>query len=601
MFFLQSRKVYLVLSVVAGFVVSGSSQSTVTFNVTGATTVIPKEIFGVLMERLGRQWNGTGAIWVGTGSSIPNTNGMRTDVINGFIECGVGSAEWPGGCAANGYNWNPPNPSNDVGTDRFMQFCQLIGCEPVLCGPGYSTSASSNLAWVTYINNNSTHPEWNLKYFKIGNEVWGCGGSQSEATYESNYTANYNVLRNSINGKRPALIAGNACEGTWNWLPTMLSHLASSIDEVEFHDYNYYPGSIDCTNPTNADYWQMIYESNIGQIRPHLETNIIPYLDQYDPGKRIKMCIDEYGDWLSNLGDGWMQQNTVMNAVSAGEVLHVYTSHADRVQVVCLAQAVNVIHSLININTSLQFVKTPTFYVYKLLKPHHTNGAKLVPITASSIQTTTQTTRSSGSRTMPVLTTVASVDNHDTVNISFTNADLTATRSVTVTVTSSGTIGTYVVRSAQVVTGSALNSCNNFGAAESVNIQTLNATTYPYSIGGKALTLTLPSKSVVMFRLQPIYTAVQPGSFMQNGEDAFSIKAGSHGTVLITSSVSQKTPVTVGLYGVDGRTLIDRVSRTFEAGNSTCVLKSNRLGRGVYLVKIAGEDINLSKKVVVAR
>jgi hypothetical protein len=30
-------------------------------------------------------------------------------------------------------------------------------------------------------------------------------------------------------------------------------------------------------------------------------------------------------------------------------------------------------------------------------------------------------------------------------------------------------------------------------------------------------------------------------------------------------------------------------------------LKSNRLGRGVYLVKIAGEDINLSKKVVVAR
>jgi ABC-type hemin transport system ATPase subunit len=72
--------------------------------------------------------------------------------------------------------------------------------------------------------------------------------------------------------------------------------------------------------------------------------------------------------------------------------------------------------------------------------------------------------------------------------------------------------------------------------------------------------------------------------------------------VLITSSVSRKTPVTVSLYGFDGRTLIDRVSKTFEPGSSTCVLGSNVRGSsGVYVVKITGEDINLSKKVVVRR
>ncbi len=82
---------------VAVLVLNGYSQSSVTINVNDAADVVPKELFGVLMERLGRQWNGNGGIFVGTGSSIPNTDGMRNDVIDGFKECGVGSIEWPGG------------------------------------------------------------------------------------------------------------------------------------------------------------------------------------------------------------------------------------------------------------------------------------------------------------------------------------------------------------------------------------------------------------------------------------------------------------------------------------------------------------------------
>ncbi|MBN2189408.1 MAG: hypothetical protein JW699_08130, partial [Chitinispirillaceae bacterium] len=107
-------------------------QSSVTFNVSGAADTVQNGMFGLLMERLGRQWGGTGSIWVGTGSSIPNTNGMRTDVINALREAGVGAIQWPGGCAANSYNWDPPNPANEVGTDRFIQFCDEIGCDPLI-------------------------------------------------------------------------------------------------------------------------------------------------------------------------------------------------------------------------------------------------------------------------------------------------------------------------------------------------------------------------------------------------------------------------------------------------------------------------------------
>ena len=111
MILLQRAKKYC-LPFIAVIVVTGYGQNSVTFDVAGAETVIPHEIFGLLMERLGRQWDGRGAIFVGTNSSTPNTNGMRNDVIEGFKECGIGCIQWPGGCAANGYNWNAnKNPS----------------------------------------------------------------------------------------------------------------------------------------------------------------------------------------------------------------------------------------------------------------------------------------------------------------------------------------------------------------------------------------------------------------------------------------------------------------------------------------------------------
>jgi hypothetical protein len=96
--------------------------------------------------------------------------------------------------------------------------------------------------------------------------------------------------------------------------------------------------------------------------------------------------------------------------------------------------------------------------------------------------------------------------------------------------------------------------------------------------------------------------AIQPGIFLKNsGKNAFSIHSETNGNVLITSWASMKTPVTISLYSVDGRTLIDRTSRTFEAGNNTCILGNKVRGKGIYLVKITGASINFSKQVVVAR
>ncbi|MEO7425029.1 MAG: alpha-L-arabinofuranosidase C-terminal domain-containing protein, partial [Fibrobacteria bacterium] len=540
---------------------------------------------------LGKQWGG--GVWVGTNSTVPNINGMRKDVIQAFKECGVGAIEWPGGCAANGYKWAAnKNPSNDVGTDRFMQFCDSIGAEPIIAGPSEASAAADNKAWVEYLNNNPAHPEWNVKYFKIGNEVWGCGGNQNVTTYISNYTANYNVLSAPVNGKKLFLIAGSDLQGRWGWVTTMLNAIGTTIDGIELHDYVYFPDTYPSANPTTAQYWDVVNHANALQIKPHLDNGFIPPMNAYDPGKRIKVVEDEWGDWLMDTGDGWMQQNNIMDALSAGEQLHLFMQRADRMQIACIAQGVNVIQSLVNIDTKGVMAKTPNFYVFKLFIPHHVNNAKVAPITASSIQTVT-----GGGATMPALTAFASVDSIGIVNISFTNVDLTATRAATVALTSGK--ASYTVLSAEVVTGEAYTSFNDFGASEAVNIKPLAAANY--SVTGKSLSVTLPTKSVVMIRLAPPgITGLRKGRFPQGGTGAFSIQAGPRGSVIVTSSSNRKTPVTIALYDMDGRTLLSKTRKTFGIGNGAYVLETGAAD-GLFLVKITGPGISLSKQVAIAK
>jgi alpha-L-arabinofuranosidase len=473
---------------------SGTPANTLTVNTDSAQDAISDGIFGLLMERLGKNWSG--GLFVGTSSSIPNTDGMRNDVIDAFKEAGVGMIEWPGGCAAGSYNWSSnKNPSNDVGTDRYMKLCGLLGIEPYIVGPGTSAAAANNKAWVEYINNNSAHTDWNLKYFKVGNEVWGCGGNQTETTYEANYLANYDLLSSPVNGKPLKIIAGTDLIGNWPWLDTMLKNIASKIDGIEIHDYLYFPDSYPNVGFTDNQYYDIVSRANTVQIGPRID-QIVTYLDKYDSAKRIKIYLDEWGDWLMNFNssDDWLQQGTVMDGISAAEQLHLFMQHADRIQMAGLAQGINVIHSLLLTRSSdSALVKTPTFYVFKMFLPHHRSNAKWAPSTLKSENIT------GNGKTFPVLSSGTSVDDQGRVNVSLANVDLVNTRTIQVTINSSKT--SYDVSTAQVITGPAKDSYNDYAQTEKVNIQSLDAS--QCSISGKTLQVTLPAKSVAMLILTP--------------------------------------------------------------------------------------------------
>jgi alpha-N-arabinofuranosidase len=468
----------------------GSANNTLTVDVAGARQVVPKEIFGVLMEILGNDINN--GIYVDASAGIPNTDGIRNDIIDGFKEAGVGAIEWPGGCAANSYNWETnTNPGNTMGTDLFMNFCEWVDAEPVLVGRPKNTDAAGNLRWVEYVKQN-----WNLKYFKIGNEVWGCGGDLGEDfdTYETWYNANYTQLSNQD------LFMVGATGGIWtvnpnttNWLTTMVqtSRLGEVVDGIEIHDYVYFPDSVPCVGFSDDQYYDIVNRANEGQMAPRIR-DIETVLNREDPDGSIKIIEDEWGDWLMewNASDTWLQMGTLMDAVSAAESLNVFMEHSDRIQMAGLAQAVNVIHSLFLTNSGTggtDLVKTPTFYVFKMYKPHHQADSKWAPINLSSEKINGFNVISSG----------ATVNADGTVHISLVNVDLENTRTVHVELNSSAT--SYVVSSADVITGAAKDSYNGFGQTELVNIQTLPTT--DYEACGRTLNVTLPSKSVVMISL----------------------------------------------------------------------------------------------------
>ena len=104
---------------------------------------IDRNLFGQFAEHLGHGvYEG---VWVGPDSAIPNTRGIRNDVVAALKALEVPNVRWPGGCFADEYHWRKgigpqravtlnPNwggvtESNAFGTHEFMDFVDQIGAE----------------------------------------------------------------------------------------------------------------------------------------------------------------------------------------------------------------------------------------------------------------------------------------------------------------------------------------------------------------------------------------------------------------------------------------------------------------------------------------
>ena len=369
-------------------------------------TVRP-ELHGHFIEHLGSCVYG--GLWVGKGSSIPNINGHRKDAIEYLRAVGIPVLRWPGGCFADDYHWRdgigplakrPKSVNlhwgkyvedNSYGTHEFIELCRLIGAEPYLAGNVGSGAPQEMRDWMEYCNfpsgstlaaeraaNGSPEP-FNVRYWGVGNENWGCGGRMTPDEYATHYRR-FSTYLSGFGETRPYLIACGPSRNDTNWTRRFMEAVPRR-DRIHGYAMHYYVRGRDYPTKFSVDNLREQLSAYVDMEKAVLQQRAL--LDSFDPERKIGLLIDEWGVWDQMLpeeekrrGRLWMQI-TMRSAVAAALGLNIFHRQADKLVMGNIAQMVNVLHSLL-LTEGERCVRTSTYYAFELMKPHRGKTSVLV-------------------------------------------------------------------------------------------------------------------------------------------------------------------------------------------------------------------------------
>jgi len=397
-----------VLAVGAPLLGADAKTAQLTIKADQGGNTINRNIYGHFAEHLGHCIYG--GIWVGEDSDIPNTRGIRNDVVAALKQIKVPNVRWPGGCFADEYHWRDGigpreqrptmvnthwggvTEDNSFGTHEFLDLCEQLGCEPYICGNLGSGTIEEMADWVEYITFDGKSPmadlrrkngrdkPWKLTYFAVGNENWGCGGSMTPEYYADQYRRYQTYVKN-FSGNRIFKVACGPSGGDYNWTEVLMEKVGGRRPLMQGLAPHYYCGtgrrSRSATEFTEIDwFWNLGGALRIEEILSGHEK----IMDKYDPQKRIAIMFDEWGAWHAvepGTNPGFLyQQNSLRDAMVAGLTLNVFNNHCDRVKMANIAQMVNVLQAMI-LTDGPKMVLTPTYFVYHLYTVHH--DATLLP------------------------------------------------------------------------------------------------------------------------------------------------------------------------------------------------------------------------------
>ena len=486
---------------------------------------ISRNIFGQFAEHLGHGiYDG---IWVGRDSKIPNTRGIRNDVVNALRAIKVPDIRWPGGCFADEYHWRNGigphravtlNPNwggviepNTFGTEEYMDFLHQIGAEAyvsVNIGSGTPREAAEWLEYMTAAQQTTLEKEraanghadpYKVAFLGLGNESWDCGGNMTPDYYISqmkiytHFVRNYNPAQQNADQMLKIAVGPGGDGPRWiDWTEAVMKayqqHTWSwDINGLSMHNYTVinWAHKLSSENFSEDEYSQMLKETlNMDSlIAKHSAI-----MDKYDPEKKVALVVDEWGAWYAPLpgsNPGFLvQQNSLRDAILAALNLNIFARHADRVRMANIAQMINVLQSMI-ITDGPKMVLTPTYYVFKMYVPFQ--DSTFVPVTFD-VGTYTQ-----GNITLPRVDAIAAKDKSGKLWLEVTNVDPNEPADVEVNVT-----GTTV--------GSASGESLTAPQVDSINTFDVPGTVIPKPISAKVedgrLTLHVGPKSVTVVSIE---------------------------------------------------------------------------------------------------
>jgi alpha-L-arabinofuranosidase len=487
---------------------------------------IDRNLFGQFAEHLGHGvYEG---IWVGPDSRIPNTRGIRNDVVAALKAIRVPNVRWPGGCFADEYHWRKGigprrvvtlNPNwggviepNSFGTHEFMDFLDQIGAEAFLSVNVGSGTPQEAAEWLEYLTTSQPtmlskeraangHPApYKIAYLGVGNESWDCGGNMTPDYYVSQlkiysrFVRNFNPAQQGKDQMLKIAVGPGGNEPRFvEWTDAVMKAWQNrqwswDLQGLSLHNYTVvrWDNKLASVGFGESEYSQIL-KSTLEM--EDLVTKYSAIMDKYDPQKKIALVVDEWGAWYAPLpgsNPGFLvQQNSIRDAILAALNLNIFARHADRVRMANIAQMINVLQAMI-LTDNEKMVLTPTYYVYKMYLPFQ--DATFVPVTFNAGAYT------QGNITLPRLDAIAAKDTKDRLWLEITNLD--PNQSVEIEATLAGL--TAKSATGETLTAPKVDSVNTFEAPTTVMPKPVSAKV----VDGK-LTLKLEPRSVTVISVEP--------------------------------------------------------------------------------------------------
>ena len=489
-------------------------------NADAPQATINRHIYGHFAEHLGRDIYG--GFW------IKGDDGewqLNQPVIEALRRINPPNVRWPGGCFADYYHWRDGigpqderptivntlwggvTEDNSFGTHEFMQLIEALDTEAVVVGNVGSGTVEEMAKWWEYINfpgvspmadlrrENGREEPWNVRYWGVGNESWGCGGNMTPEYYADLYKRFAMFLR-AYGNTRPFRIASGPDatmpENLSEWTEVLMREAGHMIDGLDMHYYTVVGGWAGRTRAAEFDEAGWIKAFELAMRVENYIDQVSSIMDRYDPEQRVWLIVGEWGMWHKQepgSTPGFLyQQNTLRDALVAAIYLDIFNSHADRVKMANIAQTINVLQAMIltNEENENEIVLTPTYHVFEMYKVHQ--DAALLPIILE------RGTYTHGDRSIPALSGSASRDDQGRVHLSLTNMDPHQPRTVQASLRG----GTFSSVSGRILTAEAMNAHNTFAAPHTVEPAPFEGA----QLDGEQLTIELPPMSIVVLELE---------------------------------------------------------------------------------------------------
>jgi alpha-N-arabinofuranosidase len=486
---------------------------------------IDRNLFGQFAEHLGHGiYEG---IWVGRDSTIPNTRGIRNDIVTALKAIKVPNVRWPGGCFADEYHWRKGigpqrsvslNPNwggvtepNTFGTHEFMDFIDQIGSQAYLSVNVGSGTPQEAAEWLEYMTSsqgttlakertaNGHSDPYIVPYLGIGNESWDCGGNMTPDYYlsqmkiYSRFVRNYNPAQQDKQQMLKIAVGPGGDGPRWTeWTDTIMK-------AYQHHTWSWDMNGLSMHNYTVVDWQNKFTSTGFGEteyarfLKETLKMDDLinthsAIMDKYDPDKKVALVVDEWGSWYvpspgSNPGF-LVQQNSQRDAILAALNLNIFARHADRVRMANIAQMINVLQAMI-LTDKEKMVLTPTYYVFKMYVPFQ--DSIFVPVTFNA------GTYTHDNITLPRVDAIAAKDTNGKLWLAVTNLDPNQRIEI-----EAGVEGVTAKSAAgQTLTAPKVDSVNSFDAPNTV----VPKSTVAKVQGGK-ISLQLEPKSVTVISVE---------------------------------------------------------------------------------------------------